>query len=52
MLDADGSKRELVTEFAPLFSSFGTVTVEDAMKARPDIWIDPRYAADQPELQL
>ncbi len=47
MLDADGSKRELVTEFAPLFAPFGALSVDDTLKVRPDIWLDPQYAQAQ-----
>jgi hypothetical protein len=34
--------------FGALFSQFGTATVADAMKVRPDVEIDPQYAAAQP----
>lgn len=42
------SAYNLGRKFGALFNEFGTVTVADAMNARPDIEIDPKYAAAQP----
>lgn len=42
------SAYNLGRKFGALFSEFGTVTVAEAMKVRPDIEIDPKYAAAQP----
>ena len=42
------SAYNLGRKFGALFSDFGTTTVADAMKARPDIEIDPKYVAAQP----
>lgn len=47
MLEADGSKRDLVVNFAPFFNSFGSVTVQQALAERPDVFLDPEYESAQ-----
>ena len=42
------SARNLGLRFAALFRKFVTATVTEAVGVRPDIEIDPRYAAAQP----
>ena len=45
LLDADVKKYKLGTAFADLFREFGSVTVAEAQKVRPDIQIDKSDAA-------
>ncbi len=45
-LEAYGA-RELSQKFADLFLTFGSVTVDEALKVRPGVVVDPKYAAAQ-----
>jgi hypothetical protein len=47
LLDGDGKSYLLVKAFEPHFASDGSVTVEEALSVRPDIYLDPKHEQEQ-----